>query len=262
MSQGWIKVHRKLRDNPLFTAKKSQWLLVWMWLLMSVNHKSKRIIVGTGAIVIEAGSVLTSRDKIAKATGVNRSTVERCLKYLENEHQIEQHTTRSYRIISIPNWKKYQSIESALELASNQTEASRESGVSTNKNEKNEKKDENGKKLSISHKPGYREGAKQERDCLWFLPGEIERAIQEFGKPLVAEQLDEMDAYVENNKKGQKYKNHYKSLVNWCRRAKKSNPDRRSKQQRIPDEENAWFEEMCGQADETVSEDIEASHLQ
>jgi hypothetical protein len=86
-----------------------------------------------GLLIIKEGQLITSREKLAEASGLSPSTIERALKFLESEQQIEQHTTTKYRLITIVNWKDYQ--ESGQ--PSGQPMDSRRH---TNKNDKNVKK--------------------------------------------------------------------------------------------------------------------------
>lgn len=106
MNNGWIKLHRKLLDNPVY--RRPAYLSVWLTLLLLANHEDKKFMWNNGTIVIHEGSLVTGRDKLSKLTGVSSSTIERVLQFLENEHQIEQQKTTKYRVITIINWKEYQ----------------------------------------------------------------------------------------------------------------------------------------------------------
>lgn len=132
---GWIKLHRKLLEHPLF--KDPQALTLWVQLLLRANHKDARIMVGNSFVDIKRGQFLTGRDKLSEYTGINRSKLERLLKLLESEQQIEQQKTTKYRIISIVNYDKYQDAEQQVSI----NRATSEQQVSTNKNDKNVKND-------------------------------------------------------------------------------------------------------------------------
>ena len=71
--------------------------------------------IGNQIIKVSSGQTLTGRNKIAEATGLNSSKVERLLKVLEIEQQIEQQTFTKYRIITVTNWCKYQMFEQQIE---------------------------------------------------------------------------------------------------------------------------------------------------
>jgi len=140
MDNGYIKLYRTLRDNPIM--QKPEYLSVWIFLLLSANHRDIDVILNNRKTTIKAGSFITSRPKICANTKVHRSTVERILEYLKNEQQIEQQTFSKYRIISICNWDKYQEGEQVKEHQMSTKRAPNEHQMSTNKNDKNDKNKE------------------------------------------------------------------------------------------------------------------------
>ena len=61
-------------------------------------------------IIIKEGQLITGRKKLAEATGIADTTIERILNHFEKTgRQIEQQKTNKYRLITIINWPKYQS---------------------------------------------------------------------------------------------------------------------------------------------------------
>lgn len=130
--QGWIKVSRKLLENPL--ARKPAWAWLWIVLLLKASHKETNMILNGKIVLIKEGQLVTGRDALSKDSGIHRSSVDRILNFLEIEHQIEQHKTTKYRLITIVNWNEYQ------ERASNR--ATTEQQMSTIKKDKKEKKEE------------------------------------------------------------------------------------------------------------------------
>ncbi len=137
MSNGWIKLHRKILDNPI--SKRPTWAWLWVTLLLKANHSETKMIWNDHTIVLKEGQFITGRDALSEETGIHRSSIERILQFLENEHQIEQQKTTKYRLITILNWKDYQKEDST----SSNKRATNEQQASTNKNDKkvkNEKK--------------------------------------------------------------------------------------------------------------------------
>jgi hypothetical protein len=137
MDTGYIKLYRCLKDNPII--QKPDYLAVWIHLLLSVNYQDKDLIFNGEKITIKSGSYISSRQQIALNTKVQESKVERILKYLESEHQIEQQSFNKFRIISICNWKQYQQNEQHAEQQMNNKRTTSEQQVNTNKKEKKEK---------------------------------------------------------------------------------------------------------------------------
>jgi len=107
--QGWISLHRKILDNPLF--KDPQALTLWVYLLLRANHSDTKALVGNKAIPVKRGEFITGRKSLATSTGINESKIQRLLKLFENEHQIKQQTFTKYRLISIANYSQYQDKE-------------------------------------------------------------------------------------------------------------------------------------------------------
>lgn len=134
MENGWVCVHRKILENPMMN--KSSYLALWIVLLLKANHKEKKMIWNGKTITIQKGQFITSRDVLSKHTGVHRSSIERILKYLENEQQIKQETTTKFRLITILNWEKYQDVDNKM----SNKRATNEQQASTNNNDNNDNK--------------------------------------------------------------------------------------------------------------------------
>jgi len=94
-NQGWISLHRSFMDSPLY--QDSQAVHLWVHLLLKANHKDGKVLIGNKMISVPRGSFITGRDKLVLETGLNRSKIERTLKLLISEQQIEQRATTKYR---------------------------------------------------------------------------------------------------------------------------------------------------------------------
>lgn len=106
---GWIKLHRALANHVV--ASDPQSFSIWIHLLLLANHKETKRLINGRVIAVQPGQLITSRKSLSDKTGVNESKVERVLKMLQNEQQIEQHGTSKFRVISIVKWYEYQSDE-------------------------------------------------------------------------------------------------------------------------------------------------------
>lgn len=104
---GWIKIHRKLLDNPI--SKKPSWAWLWVTLLLLANHDEEhKFIWNKKEVKLEKGQFVTGRKALSDQTGIPPSTVEDILTYLENSSQIRQQKTTKYRLITIVKWDSYQ----------------------------------------------------------------------------------------------------------------------------------------------------------
>lgn len=142
MHNGWIKLHRKILKNPV-VCKDSDYMAVWMYLLLNATSKSMDIDFGGKVITLNPGQLVTGRKAIGSQFRINDSKVERILKRLETEQQIEQQSTSRGRLITILSWSKYQSTEQQIEQRANNHRTTSEQQVNTNKNVKEREKVKN-----------------------------------------------------------------------------------------------------------------------
>jgi hypothetical protein len=136
IEQGWIKLHRKMLDNPV-VWKDSDHLAVWIYLLLNATHKDMDVLFKNKRITLKSGQLITGRKSIAKKLDISESKVHRVLKMLEIEQQIEQQTSNKNRLIAIVGWNEYQSCEQQIEQQVNNNRTTSEQQVNTNKNIKN-----------------------------------------------------------------------------------------------------------------------------
>lgn len=104
---GWIKLHRKMLENPVVN-KDPDHLAVWIYLLLNATHKERAAMWNGKKITLKAGELITGRTKIAEATGVSESKTRRVLELFKSEQQIDQQTNRHGSLISIVRWNDYQ----------------------------------------------------------------------------------------------------------------------------------------------------------
>lgn len=140
MNIGWISLHRKLLNNPI-VCKDSDYIAVWIYLLLNATHSEYDTIFKGERITLKAGQLITGRDSISKHFKINSSKTQRILKKLESEQQIEQQTSNVNRLISIVNWYEYQEGEQQSEQRVNNKRTTSEQRVNTNNNVNNENND-------------------------------------------------------------------------------------------------------------------------
>jgi len=137
-NQGWIKLHRKILDNPI--CKKPNYAWLWVYLLLKANHKEEKFMWNKEIIIIKDGQLLTGRKQLSQETGIPEGTIEGILTAMDkNGHQIQQQKTTKFRIITILNWKEYQ--QSDRKTDNKRTTNGQQ--TDTNKNDNNEKNEKN-----------------------------------------------------------------------------------------------------------------------
>ena len=104
---GYIKLHRKILQNPI-VFKTSSHFTIWIYILLSATHKKYDTVFNNERFTLESGQFITGIIKLEETLKIHRSKIQRILKLFENENQIEQQTTNLGRLITIKNWYKYQ----------------------------------------------------------------------------------------------------------------------------------------------------------
>jgi len=134
---GWVKLYRSLTKKGFY--KKSDYVHLWIHILLKANHEPNEWIYKNQTMKVKRGQFITSRKSLSAETGINGSKVERILKHLEIEQQIEQQNLFSSRLITIVNYSQYQKSEQQSEQPVNSEWTASEQPVNTNKNDKNDK---------------------------------------------------------------------------------------------------------------------------
>lgn len=131
-NQGWIKLHRKIKESPLYKDLNSKQRDILINLLLEVNHKSKKWIFKGEEFEVKAGQMITSLESIANmcAKDVTVQNVRTCLLKLEKYGFLTNKSTNQNRLITIVNWALYQNEEEKQQA--NQQAVNKQ--LTTNKN--------------------------------------------------------------------------------------------------------------------------------
>ena len=60
---GWISLHRKIMDNPIYS--NAFMLKLWIHCLMKASHKEHNQLVGNQMVKLEPGQFVTGRNALA-----------------------------------------------------------------------------------------------------------------------------------------------------------------------------------------------------
>lgn len=106
---GWIKLHRKIEDNPLYKDKPFNKSMAWIDLLLLANHESKEFLDHRGNVIQgEQGTVYRSVLFLGERWGWSRDKVNHFLKQLEIMKMIHKNSTTQGTTITIVNYGDYQ----------------------------------------------------------------------------------------------------------------------------------------------------------
>lgn len=136
--KGWIKLHRKVMENPIFNDPAL--FRLWCMCLMKAAHKEREILVGSQVVTIQPGEFVTGRNSLEEEynRGVKPKdrvpgiTLWRWLNSLEKLGNVNIKKTNKYSVVSIVNWDLYQQDEQQM----NNKRTTDEQQMNTNKNDK------------------------------------------------------------------------------------------------------------------------------
>lgn len=139
MRGGWVALHRQFTQWEWFD--KPEMVQLFIYLLISATHEEMQ----WRGMTIKRGQIVTSLDKIKAATGLSTSKIRTCLERLKLTNEIASETTNQYRVLTICNYDKYQSVGEACDKQNdkqiaNKSQANRKqiaSAISYNNNNNN-----------------------------------------------------------------------------------------------------------------------------
>ena len=163
MQQGFIKIHRKIIDNPIY--QNAGLLQLFIHCILKANHKGNDFIFNGKMITIRRGTFITGRKELSKELKASESKIYRNLQTLAKFGYINIIPFNKFSIIEVLNYNKYQNekmtekegkseksnnkntVETPISKAftegrqgkSNNKVTTKEQQSNTNKNDKNEK---------------------------------------------------------------------------------------------------------------------------
>jgi len=133
---GWIQLHRKLIQNPIFD--NAELLRLFIYCLLRANHEPDDIIFNKELVKIKRGQFLTGRKVIAKALKQNENTIYTRLKLLEKLGYIKLNSNNKFSILTIVKYEDYQSDKRKPQQPNNNGSTTAQQPNNTNNNDNNE----------------------------------------------------------------------------------------------------------------------------
>ena len=148
--QGWIKLHRQIREHGFFKEQRRfSKFEAWIDILLRANHKETEILMDYKLVKVKPGQFITSEVKLSNDWNWNRKTVRKFLTMLESEEMILKKGTARWTSITVAKWASYQSDGQLNGQGVGQgVGQAMDRGLDTDKNvknDKNEKKNNRGK---------------------------------------------------------------------------------------------------------------------
>lgn len=111
MSNGWIKLHRKLQDCWIWLDKEPfDKRSAWVDLLLTANHSDKKILFNGELITIKRGQILTSIRKLAERWKWSYDKTSRFLKLIESDGMLRKESDNCRTLLTIENYEVYQDV--------------------------------------------------------------------------------------------------------------------------------------------------------
>lgn len=196
--EGWIKIHRKILENPI-VCKDSETLSIWIYILLNATHKEIPALFKGKKITLQKGQLITGILSISKRLKINKDKIQRTLKCFETDKQIEQQTSNQNRLITIVNWNEYQEIDNQNDKQMINKRETNDKQLITNKNVKNER--------NILYYGEYKN--------VFFTNEQYQKLLNEFPNDY-NERIQRLDDYIQSS--GKKYKDCLATIRTWARK--------------------------------------------
>jgi len=137
--EGWVKLHRKLINNPIF--KNANLYHLYSYCLLKARHDHGEAIFGDVIIKLAPGEFVTGRNVLSEALNEKPNTTYKRLKKLEKLNYVSLKSNNKNTVVTVLNWDSYQVKKEEVTTESQQSnnKVTTESQQSnTNKNVKNE----------------------------------------------------------------------------------------------------------------------------
>lgn len=218
---GWISLHRKLMDNPIWVD--SNYLKLWVYCLFKASHKEHDQLAGNQMVKLERGQFITGRFSLAKDMNrgvkplqfVNERTWWRYLKNFEKFQMLSIKSTNSFSVVTIDKYDFYQgglseTDQQTVQPLSNDcpTDVQR---LSTNNKENKENK-ENKLNTSSPKSKIYDEESSFYQLALRLF-SRIKENNESFKKPNLQKWAEEMRLMIEKDKRTEQQ---VRYLIDWC----------------------------------------------
>lgn len=106
MNNGWIKIHRRIKNNWIWeNPVKLKW---WLTILLEVNHSDMKVNIGNQLVTCKSGQSVKSLQTWAKLFGTGKDSARNFLRLLQSDRMIDTETTTKYTRITVCNYDSYQ----------------------------------------------------------------------------------------------------------------------------------------------------------
>jgi hypothetical protein len=106
---GYVRLYRKIIENPLFKDKPAALFKIWVYILLRANWRESVFRPRQGeSMMVPAGSFVTSLEKLGTQAGLSKEHARRCLDYFERTQSVTLRRAHHWTTITVVNWLTYQ----------------------------------------------------------------------------------------------------------------------------------------------------------
>ncbi|MGG2805597.1 DnaD domain protein [Listeria monocytogenes] len=228
MSHGWVKLHRDLKEKPIWRSSTPEQKTILVTLLMMANHKENEWEWMGKPFKAKPGEFVTSIKSITEecGKGISSQNVRTALKRFENYGFLTKESTKVNTLINIVNWGVYQESENKSNTLANKqlTNDSQTANkqLTTNKNVRTKECNKNNNNSDLNFKDFW-----EQNGFGMMLPVEMEKLlawVDDFaGNREIVMKALEVTSEQGANKRNYAYVN--KILRNWEERGFKTVAD-------------------------------------
>lgn len=138
MDKGWITLHRKLLDKPIWFESTPEQKVILITLLLMANHKEREWEWMGKPYKAKPGQFVTSLESIRQkcGKGISLQNIRTAIKRFEKYEFLTNEVTKVNRLITIVNWEFYQDKNSELTKKLTVNQQSVNNQLTTNNNDK------------------------------------------------------------------------------------------------------------------------------
>jgi len=135
---GWISIYRSIFTHWLApTNRPFTDLEAWIYILVNVNHSTRKVRLGNSIIECKRGESINSLDTWAKAFKWNKSKVRRFLNVLQNDNMIRLKSVQKTTHLTVCKYDSYQQMRNDNETIVKHKRNDSETIVTPNNNVNN-----------------------------------------------------------------------------------------------------------------------------
>ncbi|HAA5684811.1 TPA: DnaD domain-containing protein [Listeria monocytogenes] len=178
MSHGWVKLHRDLKEKPIWRSSTPEQKTILVTLLMMANHKENEWEWMGKPFKAKPGEFVTSIKSITEecGKGISSQNVRTALKRFENYGFLTKESTKVNTLINIVNWGVYQESENKSNTLANKqlTNDSQTANkqLTTNKNVRTKECNKNNNNSDLNFKDFW-----EQNGFGMMLPVEMEKLL-------------------------------------------------------------------------------------